>query len=103
MLQGILDGKPPLSPQIARRVLAHFSDRQDSKTEQAVEADAGLTTRERDVLTLLAKGYTVRAVAELLDISPNTAAGYAKSIYRKLKVSSRAEATLEASRLGYVN
>ena len=99
MLQGIIGGRPPLSPSIARRVLEYFSHQQN----QANAADeVALTTRERDVLTLLAKGYTVKAVAEMLEISPNTAAGYAKTIYKKLNVSSRAEATMEASRLGFV-
>jgi DNA-binding CsgD family transcriptional regulator len=61
-----------------------------------------LTDRERDVLTLLAKGLTVARVAEMLGISRNTAAGYAKTVYRKLNVTSRAEATLEAARRGLV-
>jgi len=54
------------------------------------------------VLTLLAKGLTVKRVAELLEISPNTTAGYVKDVYRKLNVSSRAEATLEAARRGLI-
>ena len=99
MLQGIVGGRPPLSPTIARRVLEYFTQRGEPS---AKEAEVSLTERERDVLTLLAKGYTVKAVADLLDISPNTAAGYAKTIYKKLNVTSRAEATLEANRLGFV-
>jgi DNA-binding NarL/FixJ family response regulator len=61
-----------------------------------------LTARERDVLTLIAKGYAVARVADLLGITYNTAAGYVKAVYRKLNVSSRAEAALEASRRGLV-
>ncbi|NKC00035.1 MAG: response regulator [Pseudomonadales bacterium] len=98
MLKGILDGHPPLSPSIARRVLEHFT-----APKKHVEEHDNLTTRERDVLTLLAKGYTVRNVSELLEISYHTAAGYAKSVYQKLNVSSRAEATMEATRRGYVS
>ncbi|MFP5306940.1 MAG: LuxR C-terminal-related transcriptional regulator, partial [Gammaproteobacteria bacterium] len=41
-------------------------------------------------------------VAEMLGISRNTAAGYIKSVYRKLGVSSRAEAALKAANLGLV-
>jgi DNA-binding NarL/FixJ family response regulator len=94
LLREIVAGQPPLSPSIARRLLGHF--------REAPEGDVALTDRERDVLTLLAKGYTVTKVADLLDITRNTAAGYAKSVYRKLNVSSRAEATLEATRRGLV-
>ncbi len=61
-----------------------------------------LTPRERDVLTLIAKGYVVAKVADLLGITYNTAAGYVKAVYRKLNVTSRAEAALEASRRGLV-
>jgi DNA-binding CsgD family transcriptional regulator len=39
----------------------------------------------------------------LLDMSVNTAASHTKAIYRKLNVSGRVEATLEATRLGIVN
>jgi DNA-binding NarL/FixJ family response regulator len=94
MLEDIVSGQPPLSPVIARRLLGHFHER--------ATADVQLTDRERDVLTLLAKGLTVARVAEMLGITRNTAAGYAKSVYRKLNVTSRAEATLEAARRGLV-
>lgn len=94
LLRDIVAGQPPLSPSIARRLLRHFRD--------STEREVALTERERDVLTLLAKGFTVARVADLLDITRNTAAGYAKSVYRKLNVSSRAEATLEAARRGLV-
>lgn len=95
MLRGIVDGKPPLSPTIARRLLEHFHD------PDAVGCD--LTQREREVLTLLAKGLTVSHVGELLGITSNTASGYVKNVYRKLNVSTRAEATLEAARRGLVD
>jgi len=105
MLRGILAGQPPLSPNIARRVLQHFARSSTSylKDIPAQPEEQRLTARERDVLTLLAKGYTVKDVATMLEISFYTTAGYAKSVYRKLNVSSRAEATLEAARLGYVS
>ncbi len=96
LLHGIVDGRPPLSPAIARRLLDHFH-------EPPAESDVGLTEREREVLTLLAKGLTVAEAAKLLDITPNTAAGYVKIVYRKLNVSSRAEATVEAARRGLIN
>lgn len=96
MLIGIAAGQPPLSPSIARRLLRHF---------QPVAPDASqpsLTSRETDVLRLIAKGHTVAEVASLLGLSRHTAAGYLKDVYRKLSVSSRAEATLEATRRGLV-
>ena len=48
-------------------------------------------------------GFTLPKVAQMLDISRNTAAGYVKGIYRKLNISTRAEAVLEAGRIGLIN
>lgn len=109
MLRRIVEGQPPLSPAIARRLLGFFGPRQ--MTAAAPEpmpeacADEGilLTTREQEVLGLIAKGYTTPKVGELLNITKNTAAGHVKSIYRKLNISSRAEAAMEASRRGFVS
>jgi len=98
MLAGIHAGQPPLSPSIARKLLQVFQEPKQS----AADPEAQLTSREQEVLTLIAKGYTVGRVAELLGITRNTAAGYVKSIYRKLNVSSRAEATLAAARQGLI-
>lgn len=95
-LQGILSGEPPLSPAIAQRLLRVFAT-----PEPAGGTDA-LSPRERDTLTLIAKGYKLPEVAEHLGVTRNTAAGYIKAVYRKLNVTSRAEATLEAARLGLV-
>lgn len=95
-LQGILRGEPPLSPVVARRVLRHF------RKKVATTPETKLSERETEVLTLIAKGMNRTDVARLLGITANTAAGYIKTIYQKLNISSRAEATLEASRRGLV-
>jgi len=97
MLKGIIDGKPPLSPAIARRLLNFFTPEMPH-----VDESQKLTAREQEVLTLISKGYTIAKVGELLGITHNTTASYVKIIYRKLNVNSRAEATLEATRLGIV-
>lgn len=94
-LQRMLAGEPPLSPSIARRLLGFFAP-------TVAEAEDGLTPRERETLVLIAKGLHLPEVAEQLGVTRHTAAGYIKAVYRKLKVSSRAEATLEAVRRGLV-
>ena len=95
-LTGILDGRPPLSSSIARRLLHQF--RSDPRADEAP-----LTPRETDLLTLIAKGLSVKHAARQLNISHHTAAGYLKDIYQKLQVNSRAEAALKAVNLGLVN
>lgn len=59
-----------------------------------------LTRREREVLALLAKGATYEDAARLLGISLGTVQSHVKSLYRKLEVSSKAEAAAEAVRRG---
>lgn len=96
MLRGIAAGQPPLSPSIARRLLRHFQP-------PAAEAPpVALTPRETDVLRLVAKGYSAQQVADAFALSRHTVTGYLKDIYRKLSVSTRAEATLEAARRGLI-
>ena len=58
--------------------------------------------RETEALRLIAKGLTTAEVARLLNISANTVPSYVKEIYRKLNVSSRAEAALTARNMGLV-
>ena len=100
----ITQGEPPLSPSIARRVLGYFANaavRRASLMRQ-VEVQVALTERETDVLQRVAKGYTLPEIASQLGISKYTVADHIKQVYRKLDVSSRAEATLEAARRGLV-
>jgi DNA-binding CsgD family transcriptional regulator len=61
-----------------------------------------LTPRETEVLQRIAKGFTLPEVAAQLGVSRHTAGDHVKAVYRKLSVGSRAEATLEAARLGLV-
>ena len=100
MLEGIADGRPPLSPSIARRLLRHFQPL--APTAADTDTAPALTLRETDVLRLVAKGVSVAEAADLLELSRHTVAGYLKDVYRKLSVRSRAEATLEAMRRGLV-
>src|SRR4029079_6956312 len=60
----------------------------------------GLTVREREILRLLAEGYTNRRIAEALFISESTAGVHVSNILGKLGVTSRTEAATTAVRLG---
>jgi DNA-binding NarL/FixJ family response regulator len=102
-LQRISSGEPPLSPSIARRVMAYFAAK--SKPQAMSASSLGmphvtLTERETEVLLRVAKGYTLPEIGVQLTLSRHTIADYVKQIYRKLNVSSRAEAALEAQRMG---
>jgi DNA-binding NarL/FixJ family response regulator len=121
-LQKIVRGQPPLSPAIARRLLTHF---RQGASGDAQAADSGfmsagaltnsrpiplekapeherLTPRESEVLTYLSKGFTIKEIASLMGIRWFTVNDHIKSIYKKLNVSSRAEAAVLASKQGLV-
>ncbi|MBC7435577.1 MAG: helix-turn-helix transcriptional regulator [Bdellovibrionales bacterium] len=62
-----------------------------------LEHEVKLTERETDVLQRVAKGYTLPEIVAQFGLSKHTIADHIKQIYRKLNVSSRAEAALEAA------
>ena len=87
-----------------RRVLTYFS----AGGPRGVDVtrfdpnEVALNARETEILQRVAKGYTLPEIAGQLGLSRHTVADYVKQIYRKLNVSSRAEAALEAARRGLV-
>lgn len=89
------EGVPALSPRIARRIMEHFRH-----TASAADDASVLTEWESEVLGLIGRGLRNAEVAAELGLSENTVAGYIKAIYRKLDISSRAEASWHANRLG---
>jgi DNA-binding NarL/FixJ family response regulator len=102
-LHRISQGEPPLSPSIARRVIQYFTAQarmQPALQPDTVTPHVQLTDRENEVLLRVAKGFTLPEIGLQLNLSRHTIADYVKQIYRKLNVSSRAEAALEAQRLG---
>ena len=64
------------------------------------EWPAGLTTREVEVLRLLARGLSNKQIATELVISPKTTGSHVEHIYRKIDASNRAQASLFAMRHG---
>lgn len=112
-LQGIERGEPALSPSVALRVLKHFhaptpvnATFTATVTVATTTVDAAellhLSQREIDVLRLIGKGYSAPEAARLLGLSAHTTSSYVRDIYRKLGISSRAEAAMEAVRRGLV-
>lgn len=96
-LRDAVAGQLPLSPSVAQSVLAFFRQHRDDSGGAANYALADeLTGREVEILAMIAKGYRVKEVSELLKIATNTVSVHIKSIYRKLNLHNRAEATAVA-------
>ena len=109
-LLGIVKGVPPLSPQIAQRMLGYFQQApQDGATElqrrglPEVDNVERLSAREQEFLLVIGNGYKTAEAADMLGVSYHTAAKHIKNIYAKLGISSRAQAVQEAIRMGLIN
>lgn len=87
-IEDVLNGGAPLTPQIANKVIAYFSKPNYSNTTE----DYDLTTREKEILNLLANGKSYKMIASELDIAINTVNNHIKKIYKKLQVNSATEA-----------
>lgn len=93
-LQSVGRGGAPIDPNIARRIIALPG------LSPASDKTAPLSAREKEVLRLVARGYSNREIARLIDLSRFTVEDYTKSIYRKLAVGSRTAAVFEAKNRG---
>lgn len=119
-LEKVLQGEPPISPQIARKLMAQFrapskaadhieddkfaaSSAQQSTTQTVQEAPIHrLTAREDEVLALIGSGLMIKQVAAKLGIGYHTVNDNIKAIYRKLGIRTRAQAASAASKRGLV-
>ena len=67
------------------------------------EASISLSEREREILSLITKGYKRTEISEMLAISGNTVGTHIKRIYEKLSVHSNIEAAAQAVKLGLLD
>lgn len=95
MLEGVQRGESAMQRQTMTRLLDSLSD---FSREPAVE----LTVRELELLKWVALGYSNKAIAKEMSISPNTVKYHMKSVLQKLSVQNRAEAVATAIRAGWL-
>jgi DNA-binding NarL/FixJ family response regulator len=89
-VEQVHSGGAPMSMQIARKVVNHF--RQIKRPTSEVER---LTKREHEILSLLAKGYLYKEIADQLGITLSTVRAHLHTIYEKLHVQSRTQAVVK--------
>jgi DNA-binding NarL/FixJ family response regulator len=99
-IEELIAGGSPISPSIARYLLQSF---QQTPQPAARTASSPLTGRELEILTLVAKGFSVAEVGDMLGIAGRTVTTHVQHIYKKLEVSSRSEAVFEAVNLGLID
>jgi len=96
----LLEGGAPLSPAIAVHLMRRL---QAPACRPSHESVPRLSERELELLKLITKGLSYDEVGQVMGLRYNTVASYAKELYRKLQVHSRAEAVFEATQLGLLS
>lgn len=97
----VVNGGASITPNLARRLLSRFEHPQSTEqiTQEARSKDK-LSEREKEVLKLVASGYTSTEIGARLIISGQTVNTHIKNIYRKLNVRTRAQAVSFATHRG---
>lgn len=97
-LVGVLQGEIAFSTELSRLLIGELRSSGVGRRVVTAAADDQLTERERSALALLAQGRSNQQIASAMRISVNTVKNHLAHLYRKLGVSSRAEAVAEATR-----
>jgi DNA-binding NarL/FixJ family response regulator len=97
-IRAVVRGQAIFGPGIAGRVLGYFST--PPAPTPAAEPFPELTSREREILELLAEGKRTSAIASALFLSPKTVSNNLTSIFAKLEVADRTEAIIRAREQG---
>ncbi len=92
-VETLANGGAPMSPQIARKVIQHFSN-----NEKKEKPESNLTPREQDIVNGLVDGLSYKLIADRFDISIDTVRAHIRNIYKKLHVNSKAEVIAKSLR-----
>ena len=95
-VRDVHEGKSALDPEITQKVMAQLIGHKETPPVEP------LTDRELEVLTLVGRGFTNKAIGVQLGISDRTVQGHLARIFNKLNASSRTEAVMRAVSLGWL-
>lgn len=96
-LHAIMKDDAPISKEIARRILTEFTNQ--PRTHDTHD----LTSREQEILSLVAQGNSNKEIAHLLTISEYTVKNHLKNIMQKLHVTNRVQLTRFAYEQGFIS
>ena len=94
----VYNGGASMNVSVAKKVLTFFNSSFFAKPFPEAE-QAGLSSREKEILQLMIEGHDFKMIAEKSFISYDTVRTHVKHIYKKLHVSSRSEAVRKAAHL----
>lgn len=99
-VHAVFEGKSVLHPDLMQKMIQHFVTRVAAPENPIADA---LTTREIEVLRMVARGFTNKAIATQLGISDRTVQGHLANVFGKLHAQSRTDAVMIGLRLGLVS
>jgi DNA-binding NarL/FixJ family response regulator len=97
VLRAVAEGEAHFGPEIALRLTNFFSAPRPPSPE---EPFSELTSREREILDLIAQGHTNARIARQLFVSPKTVRNHISHIFTKLQIADRTQAILRAREAG---
>jgi len=106
MIKWVAQGGSPISeslsksPKVAQQILAEFQEL--SQQREVEELVSPLTTREIDIISLMAQGCANKQIAGKLNVSEQTIKNHITSILSKLDANARTEAVVKAIRKGLI-
>jgi DNA-binding NarL/FixJ family response regulator len=98
-IRTVASGEAVTSPSVTRRLIAHFLSSAPASLDPAQRL-APLTAREREVLTLIARGRSNAEIAQDLHLSPGTIRTHIGRIFAKLELRDRVQAVILAYECG---
>ncbi|MSP14707.1 MAG: response regulator transcription factor [Chloroflexi bacterium] len=99
-IRAVASGEAVFSPGIARRLIKYFQDLHFSSPVEVKQIFPELTDRERQVLELIAQGYSNTEIAQKCFLSSKTVRNHVSNIFSKLQVADRAQAIVRARQAG---
>lgn len=99
-IREVANGQASIEPSIAIRVINDFNEKNNNSnpTKQAIY----LTRRERETLTLIARGLSNQEIANTMVVTERTIAKYVSSVLNKLHLANRTQAALYAIQEGII-
>jgi DNA-binding NarL/FixJ family response regulator len=98
----VAGGESLLAPSVTRRLIDNYTSRPSPSAKAEHDGLAELTTREREVLTLIATGLTNAEIAQALQLSTLTAKTHVSRILMKLGARDRVQLVIIAYQSGIV-
>ena len=97
----IHQGGALIEPSITKKILSELSkiEKGQKQKEDLIEE---LSVREKEILSLIAKGFSNREIADKLFLSVGTVKNYVTNILQKLEVKDRTQAAVKAKDLGLI-